>query len=235
MGRPRPKEIVLFLAPIVAVGVIVFLLFCFQEQQVTYTLSREGAQYYRGSRYQIDEDTTLRRTEEGETVMEVGNYDYTLSQLPVYYEGNRILFPQDMLYVDPRTETALRIPYFSEVYLGSDGLIYASWEGEEVELSRGFLYDGRDTYFCLEPMTLTFNGYAIYLSTFSYVEAIYTYEVTAFNYGAMETITEVPMGQVTLRPEAGAYEVSLLTDVVTVDNGTTTLLFSRPDQIDSIF
>ncbi len=238
--RPRRRltklEIIILLIPAAAALVAVLAVYLITRDTMRIVLEGAPCQYYGGNIYRIEEGAVLRRTSDGETLLKTSAMERSLTSLPIYYEDRTsITFPEDMVYYSPRDGTYGRIEYFTELtYDTVTGVIKAKRDGGETRLKAGFLYDGGDMYIFLEPVILSFNGYRLELPALSYVEAVYTGDVMVFNYDSKEFLIEAPEGAVTAMIEAGDYTVSLLGDSMELYDGSRSLLFTRPELLDTV-
>lgn len=219
-------------AAIVVVAAIVLLL----DRSVTHTLDGAAAQYYANGTYPLAAETELCQETENAFYMKTGGEKkQELSNLPIYYAERRCaVFVRDMIYFAPRTKSQARVDFFSEIACSENGTVRLIRDGDETVLKPGFLYDGKDLYLFLEPVTLHVNGYALELPALSYVEAVYGGAVMVFNYETKEQLLEPSQGDVTAEIAGGDYTISLMGDSMTLHDGTKSLLFTRPDQLEPV-
>lgn len=230
----RERMILLVPVAVVLVAVVAANLLL-NRKLMTLTLTGQPCQYYGGSIYRMAEGTTLRRTEEGKTLIRSGGGERTANDLPIYYEDREeVTITQDMVYYAPRSGDHGRLGYFSHLSADAGGQVTLERDGEKTVLERGFAFNGKDLYLFLEPVVLSFNGYRMNLPALSYVEAVYTGDIMVFDYGSKEFLIEAPKGAVTARIETGDYEISMLNDSMTNYGGKRTLLFSRPELLEPI-
>ena len=106
------------------------------------------------------------------------NYDST----PIYYqEKDIIILPEDMSVVMPTLSCA---EYLSKGYsyiTYEKGTYNLTTDKYNKKLNHYFLYDGKDLYFFIEPVTLTVNNEKIELSSLSYVIAKYNNSITYYD------------------------------------------------------
>lgn len=233
--RLTAREKAILLIPALAAVLVVIFLVANQRENLRYTLTGTPTVYYNGGESELAEGTVLQRTGEGNTVANIGGIQRELTALPIYFpERNAFLLPNDMIYYDPRGTTIGRIEYFTEIRIDSHGMIYAVTDGKETRLQPGFLYDGKDFYVFLEPMSVTLNGYRKEVSAMSYVEAIYRGEIMVFDYESKAFLQEPTREAVTAEIETGDYTLSLLADSITNFQGGRRLLITRPDLLDPL-
>lgn len=96
------------------------------------------------------------------------------------------------------------------------------------------MFDGKDTYLFLEPMTVSVNGRTLQLPALSYVEAVYGGYVMVFNYETKDCFVELSDGSGTAQPPSGDYEISLLGDSMTMHDGSRSLLATEPSLFDPV-
>lgn len=106
------------------------------------------------------------------------NYDST----PIYYqEQDIIIFPEDMSVVMPTLNCA---EYLSKGYsyiTYENGIYTLTTDKYNKKLNHYFLYDGKNLYFFIEPVTLTVNNEKIELSSLSYLIAKYNNSITYYD------------------------------------------------------
>ena len=145
------------------------------------------------------------------------------------------MLPQDMVSCSPLIDIYQRVDSLSELTLGGHGTVAARRGDAETELGSSFLYDGKDFYLFLEPVVVEFNNYRFELPAFSYVEATYSGDVMVFDYGKKEFFYEAPRGEATATVISTDTEISLLSDSVKNPSGERSLLFTRPELLDSVY
>lgn len=106
------------------------------------------------------------------------NYDST----PIYYQNKDIvILPKDMSVIMPTLSCA---EYLSKGYsyiTYSNGIYNLTTDRYNQKLNHYFLYDGKDLYFFIEPVTLTINEEKIKLSPLSYIIAKYNNSITYYD------------------------------------------------------
>lgn len=233
-GLSRRERLILLLPALAAVIAVLAAVF-FTRDAMRVTLEGEPVLYYGGASFPIQSGTAVRRTWKDVTVLEEGKGQRELTSLPIYFQDRTAVFlPQDMVYYAPRSGGQARLEYFSQLIQDADGGLSAARGGTERLVQSGFLYDGADLYVFLEPVTLTVNGYSVELSALSYVEAAFNGDILTYDAVTGEQLIETARSAVTARTADGAYTVSLLGDSMVDRDGNRTLLFTRPEQLDTL-
>ncbi|MDR1329634.1 MAG: hypothetical protein LBK23_08550 [Oscillospiraceae bacterium] len=225
---PRRRGILTVVLPMLFIIIAAVAAVFFVQNARSYRFAGAASQFYAGGEYRIPADAVMRRADGASTIYYEGVTRDAVN-LPIYRSDTRaVVLPQDMVYYDPRAGTAVRSDYFTELRYDENGFVTAVRGGASRGLSQGFLYDGRDTYLFLEPVTLRFNGYRIELSAMSFAEAIYDGQIMLYDRESGETTFEPPQSAVICESAAGDYTVSLLSDYLEKADGARTLLFTNP-------
>lgn len=233
--KRRIRNILMIIIPADIVILAALLMVQFAQMAGSYTINGTAYRYYAGQQTPLADGTRLSRNAEGVTEMKGSQLEGEMSSLPVYYEDRQtVVLPQPMVYYASGSVTAVRAECFTELDYLDNGTVTAVSGGRETSLTRGFMYDGQDTYLFLEPVTLEFNGYRLELGAMSYVTADYQNDVMVYNRADGTMTMEPPTGAVTAKAVSGDYTVSLLEDSLTLQDGTKVLLFTRPDLLDGL-
>lgn len=237
MGKKKRsiKNIVVLVLPtLVLVLAVLFMLYT-ARQAGGYRFEADAVQYYANQSFVVPNGSRLSREPNGVTVLRGEQLTRQMNSMPVYYTSKQIVvLPQDMVYFAPREGLCVRLDHFTEVSYQAGGAVSARRGRNEAALQRGFLFDGSNLYLFLEPVTLSFNGYTLELGAMSYVEADFGGDVMVYDHATGEMMMEAPTGPVTAQISTGDYSVSLLNDSMTLHDGTKTLLFNRPDQLNGL-
>lgn len=106
------------------------------------------------------------------------NYDST----PIYYpKKDTVILPEDMSVVMPTLSCAEYLAKGYSYITYKKGTYTLTTDKYNKKLNHYFLYDGKDLYFFIEPVTLTVNNEKIELSPFSYVIAKYNNSITYYD------------------------------------------------------
>lgn len=228
------RELLTLLIPAVAAVAAVVIVIAMLDRGTSYKLSASAYQYYAGSTAKVEVGAELRRRNDGVSLLIQGDHSAETT-LPIYLSDSpRVVLPTDMIYVLPRSIDYKRLVYFSEVECKTNGAVVVARENGSVNPEPGFLYDGKDFYLFLEPMTLEFNGYTMDVPALSYVEAVYGGYMMVFNYETKEFFMEMSDGTGTARTPYDDYTISLLGDSMTLYDGTRLLLATRADLFDPL-
>lgn len=233
--KQRLRNILIVIIPADIVVLAAIFILQFAQLAGSYTVEGTAYRYYAGQRVQLADGTRLSRDAEGGTRMVSGELEGEMTSLPIYYEDRQaVVLPYPMIYYAAGSITPVRVECFTELEYLDNGSVTALSGGKEIPLTRGFLFDGEDTYLFLEPVTLSFNGYRMDLGAMSYVIADYQNDVMVYNRTDGTMIMEAPTGAVTAAANTGDYTVSLLDDSMTLYDSTKLLLFTKPDQLDGL-
>lgn len=232
--RLSRKELLIVTVPALAAILAVVIVLVTVNHGSVYKFQDTACQYYGGSFTRITAGSELRRGTDGATNLKMGKQSITTT-LPAYLDNSRkAVLSTDMLYVAPRSMDFRRAACFSEVDCRTNGMVYITRDGSTENMDPGFLYDGKDFYLFLEPVTVRFNGYTMELPALSYVEAVYGGYMMLFNYDTKEFFIEQSDGTGTAGPASGDYTVSLLGDSMTLNGGSKLLLATRPELFDPV-
>ena len=102
----------------------------------------------------------------------------------IYYEyENKVLLPQTDCLQYAAGDKIYRLEYFTTVELTDDG--YKIKDGaSSVTVQNGIIYDGKDTYLFLEPVTLTIDGEERKLPALSMIHAVFANRMDLYPYGS---------------------------------------------------
>lgn len=232
LGR---KELLILLLPALAAVVSMLVVALVLNHSASYTLEGPADQFYAGGIFPFPEGGVLKRSRDGSVTMKSGGTTRDVPNLPIYYrQAQSFLLPYDTIYYAPRHRIMGRLSFFSTINRRENGEIWLTRDGESSPLKQGFLYDGEDFYLFLEPVSLTFNGYQFDLPALSWAEVIYGGDVMVYDYERGECFIEPPRTDVTAVAGQGDYTIDLMTDGLTLYDGTSQLIFTRPDLLDEI-
>ena len=230
------RETLILVIPAVLAALAVAAVLFFIKKDTGYVLPSDGTQIYAGATTGIPKGTSLFRDgQTGELKAEKGGEELYVTELPIYLDNkNAVVVPFETLLYKPRAKSYGKAEFCTEVS-GADGQIKAKSKGKVVGTSEGFLFDGKNFYLFLEPVTVTYNQRTYELPVFSYAQAVYGNYVMLTNAETGEYVLEKPQGDAIAVAASGDYSISLLDDLLIRNNGKREMLFGDPGGIDSIF
>ena len=103
----------------------------------------------------------------------------------VYYKlENKVLLPQTDCLQFAAEDKIYRLEYFSTVELVEGGGYRIKDGSTSVVVPGGIIYDGKDTYLFLEPVTLTIDGEERKLPALSMIHAVFANRMDLYPYGS---------------------------------------------------
>ncbi len=227
------KERILWILPALAIVVLAFLAVEISHYFSDYTLEQDAYQYYGGGEFRYPEGTVFHHRD-GATSVTLGETTAKMASLPLYMEDESVFLPADMLYWNVGDTLQTRLEYYT--LLSLDKYEQAVFSRGEKELTKtgGFLFDGKDLYVFLEPVTLKFNSYEIKLPAFSNVEVSTTSDLMLYDAQWGEFFTETPRTEVIVTSDTESYSISLINDTAQQTNGVLQLLTSEPSKLDCL-
>lgn len=170
----------------------------------------------------------------GNVTLKNGNRSLFLAGVPVYKAGEReAVLSSSMIYMNFDTEIIGRVNHFARLSW-ADAISRISVGGKrEREYNGGYLYDGRDIYLFLEPMTLKWGEETLDLSPLSYVsvankQGFYYYDPASEQSGYILSGEEA----VRAGDEKGMYDLDLSRDIADLSGGKSMLLPPDPEAYD---
>lgn len=224
------REVLLILIPAAAAVIAVIVASLFVRTASKQKTSRPGHQYYMNASTPVEGGTVIKKSEDGTATYidtEVGTVE--IADLPIYYDDEeRFMITEDMVYFDPRSGRFSRADRFTEFFM-ENGNLWASIGGVKKVVNGGFLYNGKDMYIFLEPVTVTADQFHQDIPAFSYVEAVYGDQVAVFDYEKKKT--DLYSAGDDVPAKAVDYTVNVVSDTVILPDGMRILLFNAPDQL----
>ncbi len=191
-------------------------------------------QYFLGIRFDYGQESALDIQDNGRVTI---THDYgqaVTDSSPLYYQDqDRFILTAAMNFVNPYSATEAYVPIFGEFYLENTIAYYDDLE--PVEILRGFLFDGSNTYIFLEPMTFKWGGRSQEVAAFSFATVSSSGSVILYDYGTQE-LSQINTGsyEVTAVNLLKTYTLSLSYDSVVMDNGSEQLLYTAPTYLTEI-
>lgn len=223
------KWIAVPVVALLALGAVI--LFFKQSQKIT--INEDMYQYFSGVRIDYIAKSILTKEEEG-VLLENNGIKAPLDSTPIFYaKKDRLFLPIVMTYYSPVIGKLAKLDYFTEIYTGA-GIVKIQRGKENIDITSGFAFDGRDTYVFLEPMTVILDNEAIRIMPLSYATVTYNQEVNLYIYGEERFITMAlpPMG-FTAESDSG-YIINLNTDILIGTDGREQLIFNKPELLTPI-
>lgn len=171
------------------------------------------------------------RDSDEEVILQNGSRTLLLSGVPVYCkESGDVVLSRKMIYSNYDTGLIRRVNHFARVSV-SDGVARIRTGGrKEHQLNGGYLFDGRNTYLFLEPVTVSWGTENLELSPLSYISV---FNKKGFYYYSQENkqAEYVSSGEEVVRAvsEGEQYSLNMSSDIADLDSGKSFLLSPSPD------
>ncbi len=222
------KNKYLTLIVIVIFAACVTLLFLFLKTSNAYTAKEDLWQIVSGSRVEYEKGTKFSYSDKGPSNQGAGDNEY-LVNTPLYAEsGEEIVIPEYSVYIDKSLTKYAQIPCYTTIYTGE------SLKIESVEVSDGFIFDGKNSYTFLEDMVLEINGLEVEVSALSSivvtndkVYSLYKYDMEEIEVGTNETQSMVA--------KCADYRIDLLNDVMYTRENDKILIYNDPETLDPLW
>jgi len=231
--RSRKKEILIIAVAMIIAAVLLIGTRGFTEELKWQKVEGSAHQYYGGASTVITGDTELKVNDDGKVISK-NNENEKIADLPIYYDDrDAVIITETYVYYAPREDVDLQAETLTEFYLDK-GTVHAVKGGKDSRVERGFLYNGKDKFIFLEPMTVEINNTTIELPALSYVEADPYGDVTIFNYDTKETETVRAKTEAQAYPPGKPYTLEMLSDSIVGPDGIRVLLFFAPEKLDKL-
>lgn len=170
------KEKYSILIPIflIIVVIIALILYGREYKNNRYAITKEDKVYQYFSGIKMEYTAKVSRNRKNvilnfESKDSVVNLDST----PIYYKKkNKVIFPKEMIAVFPIKDKLYKVNALAEVYKKND-LYYLNQKNVNDTFDYIFYFDGKNTYFFNDPVTLKVGEKEIELSSMSYVNCSY--------------------------------------------------------------
>lgn len=101
------------------------------------------------------------------------DFDVSLDSTPVYLKDKKsVIFPKEMAIVFPLEDKVYKVSALSEIY-EENNLYYLNIKNLNKSYNHAFLYDGKNTYFFIDEVTVTVGDTTFTLSPMSYLTCSY--------------------------------------------------------------
>lgn len=193
-------------------------------------------QYFSSIRYDYGDEATLDIQDNGTVLV---NYKYgesATNSTPMYFlEEDRFILVYPMNLVQPFYGSEECAPIFSQFYMENERVYYQNDELNR-EITRGFLFDGSNTYVFLENMNFKWGGRTQEVSAFSFVVVNNSKGTVVLYDYALGEVTKITTGsyEVTAVNLHNTYSVSLSYDTVKMDSGVEQMLYTAPSYLPEV-
>jgi hypothetical protein len=212
----------------------------FVRSASSYEFTGAAAQYYVENVFKIPGDAVMRRNSNSTTIY-YGNTSRQPTNLPIYYNDREcVILPESLQFYNPRSNTIAKLDYYTEIQFDGHAT-RAVRGGKTCLLEGGFVFDGKDTYLFLEPMTILVDGHTFTVSALSYAEVIYENTLMVYDRetGEQQMFTPQTVVQAKTMLQESAekedYTIALSTDTYEKRDGTRQLLFTDANLLKSIY
>ncbi|MDO4268933.1 MAG: hypothetical protein Q4C73_10715 [Eubacteriales bacterium] len=179
--------------------------------------------------------TRLRFNKEKKRVsLENDGRSLILQGVPVYcLDKKAVVLSQQMIYTNYETSTMKRVNYFARVEDHGQTMTISPDGRKEREIHGGYLYDGKNIYLFLEPVTVSWGSKSLSLDAMSYVavfdkQGFYYYSCENEQAEYVESGDEI----VSAQADTGAYSLNLSKDIVDIKGGSSLLLPPDPESFE---
>ncbi len=228
----KPREQLILLIPAIAAIAAMVVVLIVTKSGSSYEIKDSGKQFYAGSSAKVEAGQKLLIDTDGVVTFEANDAPTTL---PIYLDNSQtMVLTKDMIYYMPRSSSYTRIAALSEVRVQDNGMINVDRKKKNEKPEAGFMYDGKDFYLFLEPVTVYYMGYAVELSALSYAEVLNGGIIMLFDYETKTFTMDTLTGTAKASTKHGDYEISLLGDSMTKIDGTQILLMTKPRDLEPL-
>lgn len=231
--RKWPFIIISFAIVLIVLGFVLL----FRQKLTQVTLTEESFyQYFSGKKY--DYEGTLHLKKDGSITnlsFDGKDYNITLDSTPIYYaKKKKVLFAENMMIVYPKENIAqYKINYFTSIEQNQNKITLKDGTTTK-DLRESFLYDGKDLYFFVEPITLKIGDETYELSPFSYVICEYGSKVSIYQYD-QDTMIEKEITTKPVEASIDGYTINLSMDSVSLDGmNNSRLLFKKIELLNNL-
>jgi len=230
--RNRKKELLIIAGALAAAAILLFATRGFTEELKWQKVESTAHQYYNGASSVITSGTELKVDGEGAVVSK--NENEAIADLPIYYDDrDALLLTETSIYYDPRSDSETQVEPLTEFSI-RNGNVYAAKGDREKRVDKGFIYNGKDKYIFLEPVTIAVNEISFDLPALSYIEADAYGNVSIFNYETKETENIKAAGEAEAYPEGKAYTLQMISDSIIGPSKVRMLLFFAPERLSKL-
>ena len=233
--RLSKRDLLIMAIPAVVIIAAIIGINMFMTRVTTYILPDNAAVYFGGLKVNVKKGTAFSVDDDGKSILMDGKRDEIINDFVLYHdESDTVTITEDMIYYDPREHVHSRVDRLSEISVLKNGGIRISRGGIEKTVSPGFLFNGKDKYIVLEKMDVTINGFKDTIAPLSYIMVTPATDVSVLNYENKEFNMETARDEVTAVSEDEAFIIRIIGNSMTTIDGWDQLLFSKPQELDSI-
>jgi hypothetical protein len=256
--RSKPLFMIL---PIVVCAIVVVVVVLIISRIGVYTIDEPVYRFENGVKHEYTGKTEIKRDDKDVVTLTNNGRSEALESVPLYFDPNpadpdaadqadqsqagqsaakknptKVLIPTRMIYVDPWTMRMGRTGYNTLLTMEGSSRT-AHTDSRDISLGAGFIYDGRNTYIFLDPMTLEYGGKTIDLPPLSYAMVYYDLRIEIYTPNGETAIVE-QTGPVKVNADSkdttdGGYHIDLSMDILRSKNGET-LLITQPSLLDEL-
>lgn len=219
---PR-KAILISIAALAAAIVVICCAVAALWQRDSLKPGKASYFYVNGMKVNWSENMKLVRRD-GVTMIEEKGKRSWFQEFPlVLADENTIILQKSCSYNRIADERIFRLDYFTVLGRQEDG-ITISRGGKKTKASGGFIYDNRDTYIFLEPVTLTWEEESLSIEPMTIIQVSYMDYIEIYGPGIAPRAEMISTDEVVAKFEDGK-KVNLSTDRYYMQNGVWRLLF----------
>lgn len=228
------NEIVLFVIIVLLMFVFLFFMSRARNTIEQYSISKEEEIYF------YVDDLLMEYT--GKVVLDRNNNvtnltsednDWKNLSEPIYFKNkDKVIFPNSMSIIRPSGSLKQnRLNYFTTVEKEKVNSRLSN-VNLNMEISDAFIYDGVNTYFFIDDVTLELGEEKIELPAFSYVRCAFKDYLFIYNYDTKEMISKENVDYLVFA-ETDGYRINLSTDNLLI-NDKSVILIKNIDKLTAI-
>lgn len=230
-GRQKWVVVALALLMVAAVVLIGFLL----TQTTQMKLDAPVYQFFMSERVEYDTGTKLTHGPYNVVFQQAGQRSDG-DDSPIYTtEGQGMILPDDMYWLDPSTGRELWIPAFSRLNIDESGAVWCTDGRKEVRLEGGFLSDAAGTFVFLESTTLEWNGRRDEVDVFSFYSIAADEQIRVYDYKTGDLVSETAVKGQTVGTSVRGYRIDFTAGIYTGADGSRRLLVADPTLLPDLF
>ena len=217
-----------------AVLFIAFLVYYKASVSSTYRTTKEEEvfQYFYGRRYDYKANVSKNRRDVI-VDFEPINVKVNLDSSPIYLkDGKTVILPKDMSVVMPTMSCAEYLALGYSYIKYQKGLYMLTTNRYHNSLNHYFFFDGKDTYFFIENVTLVVNNEKINLTPYSYIIVQYNNYLSYYDVKS-DTFKTIEINNSEVVVENEYYKILVDRDIIDYQ-GHNVILTSAIDKLNTI-